>query len=590
MRREQLSVQSGGATDDSMRHRVVSLALSVLVLTAMVPGSAHAAQANIVINLQADSTVIPGAQIPLTYAGFPKHATNASGYLTLSDEVAGWFWTPLTGHSTSFTATIESSRIASGNHSLVAYVKSDLDVDYVVSQAVRVHLDTPPRLEATAFYNSSTRSIEAWINATDDDPRPLDVWLEDGDLRVNSSFNGYSMLRLYSPHGPGTYEAMVHARDRSFQTTSLRLVFVVVDDPAKFYLTYAAYDQGNMLTLAGGISDSDGPVVNLTLFVDNVPQRANVDNNSWWASFESDRQGGERTAKFASTDRFGGTTHGEFHFQTDHPAKISVDSVKREASGILLTGTAWDSDGDLVTVAVLVGDRGARASVVGVNWSAYLETTLPTGNHVGNIVTFDEYGGLTNITFSFELANSPTVFAITSSLYGAGGRLGLKGTAADPDGNVTWIGLSYLGENYNATVSNGTWQAFVDSFPHSGEHEVTLAAVDGYGGYHTEVVRFNVARETLFELTEAPAVGAATAARVPYVVDGWIRLSGSTGVTAQVAIRTTDGSTTFTCTLQGNLTTCPFITDAEHEWAMQVTWLAPIPPSSGSVLVAAIRA
>jgi ribosomal protein S28E/S33 len=186
----------------------------------------------------------------------------------------------------------------------------------------------------------------------------------------------------------------------------------------------------------------------------------------------------------------------------NHWPYVNITQPKNEATvkgEILISGHAWDIDGNITNVRVKIGDVWYNATDDSGNgswykWSLKYNTTkLEDGEHKVVALSYDDGGKLGDEGIWIIVKNKPTpkenmaphiVITQPKNEATVSGVITIKGKAWDSDGNISIVKLRIYEVWYNATdkSGNGTWYNWEFQFNTTklkdGEYRVTGISYD----------------------------------------------------------------------------------------------------------------
>ncbi len=326
------------------------------------------------------------------------------------------------------------------------------------SVATKTITDRPPTV---SFSESATTAptgtaITLTITAADPDGTVSSLKVAWGDGTINN-LAGSATGDSHSYSVAGTYQVYVNATDNSGSTTKSAVATkTIADRPPTVSFTESAttVPTGTSITLTITSSDPDGTVTSLKVvwgdgIVDDLAGTATSDNHSYSLA-------GSYSVYVNATDNAGLTTKSGAAAKTitDRPPAISfTESTATALTGTPITMTISASDPD--------GVAGSYAVYVNATDSANLTSKSASAtNTIGDSPP--------TVSFTESATTVPTGTTITLTI-----------TAADPDGNVSALALSWGDGTIHSLAGSATSDSH--AYSRAGAYQVYVNATDDAG-------------------------------------------------------------------------------------------------------------
>ncbi|MCD6480861.1 MAG: PKD domain-containing protein [Thermoplasmata archaeon] len=215
----------------------------------------------------------------------------------------------------------------------------------------------------------------------------------------------------------------------------------------------------------------------------------------------------------------------------NHPPTISITSPQNGStvSGeVTIKGTAYDEDGDSITVEIRIDGGGWNIAEGSTSWSYFLNaSSLEEGKHVIYARAYDgkEYSEIKSIEIIVAKKNHPPVVDITSPLNGAivSGVVTIKGTAYDEDGDSITVEIRIDGGEWE-NIGGENWSYSLNTTGmKNGEHVVYVRAYDGNEYGNIDSIKIVVKNEEGGGESNLNLIIIAVAAAVIIVIAGvWV--------------------------------------------------------------------
>jgi PKD repeat protein len=360
------------------------------------------------------------------------------------------------------------------------------------SKAIKTITDRPP---VVGFTESATTvptgtSITLTITATDPDGTVSSLKVSWGDGTVDT-LAGTATTDSHSYAAAGSFIVYVNATDNAALTTKSSTATKTITDRAptvSFTESATNVPTGTSISLTITAADPDGTVSSLKVSwgdgtVDTLAGTATTDSHSYASS------GSAKVGTFSvyvnATDNAGLTTKSAVATKTvnDRPPTVSfTESATNVPTGtsITLTITAADPDGTVASLKVSWGEgtvdtlagsatTDSHSYAVAGSYSVYVNATDNSGSTIKSSVA------------TKTITDRPPTVSFTETLttVNTGQSITLTITAADPDGTVTSLKVSW-GDGTVDTLA-GTATTDSHSYALAGSYSVYVNATDNSG-------------------------------------------------------------------------------------------------------------
>ena len=367
--------------------------------------------------------------------------------------------------------------------------------------------EIPPVIESfNAITTKGAVSLSGLASDADGTVVSAVITLEGTDYDVDVADNGVFTITIEGL-AAREYTARVVVMDDDALTDDALTTFTILEsvkvapvltlDPIEVYKDYAV--------LCGTATDADGQIVVAAYSIDgaskeinnmnpdgsfcvHMPDLENGDHEVTVVVVDNDNLGAEKTVNFTTSDEL-------------LPPTVYLAPVEVDGQTAVITGTAADQDGEVVSVTISVNGTEYPVALNGEKFAITM-TDLEAGSyHVVAVATDNDQQQGTDTT-DFEIKEIVKVAPkVTASASVNGTSVTISGNATDEDGSVVEVVIAVNGTEY--TVSGGSYSKTISDLA-AGQYDVVVTAKDNDGLTATANTSFTIEEEDDDDDTENP--------------------------------------------------------------------------------------
>lgn len=377
------------------------------------------------------------------------------------------------------------------------------ETDNNLTQAVYINAIPVASLNLNAnpdiVYTGETVNFDA-SNSTDDGTI-VSYYFDFGDGNNSGWISSPTKTHSYLSSGTYTVSLIVKDNNGIESTNTAEVPINVINRPPSVEINYPTGGEvSGLVTITGTSSDHDGDVESVYVSIDNkVNWELATGTTSWTHDWDTTKySNGEHTIYAKAYDGEDSSEIVSVSVTVDNGGNIAPqvsitypndgDTVSGEVE---IRGSASDDDGFVQVVEIQI-DNEVWIEVIGAtNWNYDWNTVDYTnGEHMVKARAKDDLGLYSKEKSVTVIVNNggniPPSAEITSHSGGEVlcGKVNIKGTAIDHDGNLELVEIRIDNGNWNTATGTTSWTFTWDTTIYSnGEHVVHVRARDDVGEY-----------------------------------------------------------------------------------------------------------